>query len=95
MHGFAAQLAAAWSHDSVARLGDIRVPTLVATGTADRLVPPSQSRTLHDKIPGARYAEIPGGVHGLPLEHARELGEMLEGWLEEAEGLGLKAEGSK
>lgn len=83
MHGFAAQLGAAWSHDTVARLAEIRVPTLVATGTGDRLVPPSQSRTLHDRIPGARYAEIPGGVHGLPLEHARELGEILERWLEE------------
>jgi 3-oxoadipate enol-lactonase len=87
MHGFAAQLGAAWSHDTVARLGEIKVPTLVATGTADRLVPPTQSRVLHDKIPGARYAEIPGGVHGLPLEHAGELGEMLENWLEEVDGV--------
>jgi 3-oxoadipate enol-lactonase len=77
MQGFAAQLGAAWAHDTVARLGEIHVPTLVATGTADKLVPPSQSKILHDGIPGARYAEIPGGVHGLPLEHATELGTLL------------------
>jgi len=83
LHGFAGQLAAAWKHDTLARLEAIRVPTLVVTGTADRLVPPAQSKLIHGAIPGSRYAELAGGVHGLVYEGVEELNPMLEGWLGE------------
>jgi pimeloyl-ACP methyl ester carboxylesterase len=83
LRGFAGQLAAAWKHDTLSRLHAIRVPTLVITGTGDRLVPPHQSKLIHEAIPHSRYVEIAGGVHGLVLEGVDELNRMLEGWLEE------------
>lgn len=83
LDGFAGQLAAAWGHDTRERLPSLRVPTLVVTGTADKLVPPAQSKMIHELIAGSGYREIPGGVHGLVLEGAEELAPMLEEWLKE------------
>ncbi len=81
--GFAGQVAAALAHDARARLPSVRTPTLVVTGDKDRLVPPAQSRILAEAIPGARLVEIAGGTHGLTLERADELNELLESWLAE------------
>lgn len=47
------------------RLGDIRSPTLLISGTGDVIVPPVNSRILHDRIPGSQLAEMPGAGHGL------------------------------
>ena len=47
------------------RLGDIRSPTLVITGTNDVVVPPVNSRIIRGRIPGAQLVEIPGAGHGL------------------------------
>jgi pimeloyl-ACP methyl ester carboxylesterase len=80
--GLAGQVAAAMGHDTVTRLGMIDAPTLVVTGTKDRLVPPVLSRVLAAGIPGSKLVEIPGGVHGLPIEHAEELNGILVPWLE-------------
>jgi 3-oxoadipate enol-lactonase len=66
--GFLAQLGAVMSHDTVARLPSLRMPTLVVTGTADALVPPHHSDELARLIPGARLTRIDGATHGLNLE---------------------------
>lgn len=81
--GFAGQVAAAMAHDTQTRLQSIRRPTLVVTGTQDRLVPPAQSRLLAAGIPGARLVEIEGATHGLTLERYEELNTILDGWLAE------------
>ena len=47
------------------RLPEIHSPTLVVTGTEDVVIPPSNSRILADRIPGAGLEEIPGTGHGL------------------------------
>ena len=57
----ARQTAALRSHDAAGRTGQIRVPTLVMTGTGDRLIPPENSRLIADRIPGAVLKELPGG----------------------------------
>lgn len=44
------------------------VPALVLAGAADRMVSPFHSRTLAERIPGARYLEIPGAGHYPYLE---------------------------
>src|SRR5260221_632884 len=41
-------------HHTLPRLSQIRAPTLVLTGGADRLVPPENSAILARNIPGAR-----------------------------------------
>ncbi|MFI7099458.1 alpha/beta fold hydrolase [Streptomyces sp. NPDC050161] len=44
-------------------LGRVRVPTLVAVPTGDRLVLPDSSRRIAAGIAGAALVEIPGGGH--------------------------------
>lgn len=50
---------------SFTRLGQIRSPTLIITGTEDVIVPPVNSHILHERIAGSVLAEIPGTGHGL------------------------------
>ncbi len=61
--GYRKQYGAANRHDSVDRLGEIRRPTLVITGTTDLVVAPQNSRLLCERIPDARFAEIEGAGH--------------------------------
>src|SRR3954453_805890 len=46
-----------------ARLSDIRVPTLVLHGDADRLVQPANATLLAEAIPGAKLVWLPGASH--------------------------------
>jgi pimeloyl-ACP methyl ester carboxylesterase len=52
------------------RLSQIVAPTLVLSGTEDRVVPPRNSEMLAEKIPGARLDLIPGAGHLGFIEHA-------------------------
>jgi pimeloyl-ACP methyl ester carboxylesterase len=61
------QLAAVIASGSrVRRLRQVRVPTLVIHGTADRLIRPSGGRATARAIPGARLMLIRGMGHDLP-----------------------------
>jgi pimeloyl-ACP methyl ester carboxylesterase len=63
------------------------VPTLIAHGTADRILPiEGQGRRLHAALPEARYVEIEGGPHVLGVTHAAELDRELLGFLSEVTG---------
>lgn len=66
------QAAAVLGWDASERLGGIRVPTLVLTGDADRLVPAENSRRIAEAIPGARLVLLPGAGHLFPLERFEE-----------------------
>ena len=68
MNAILAQVVATQTHDSVARLGQIKSPTLVLTGDSDLLIPPVCSDVLAERIPGARLTKIPGGSHGFNFE---------------------------
>jgi pimeloyl-ACP methyl ester carboxylesterase len=57
---FARQCEACLRHDTTARLGEIRAPTLVLCGRDDRLTPPKLHRELAEGIPEARLATFPG-----------------------------------
>ena len=57
-----------WS--SIPFLGSLRAPTLVVTGTRDRLVPSANGRVLARRIPGARLVELPGVGHDVQRERA-------------------------
>jgi poly(3-hydroxyalkanoate) depolymerase len=70
--GYLHQLAAAAAWTSLPFLHLIRQPTLVVTGTADRLVPPVNSRILARLLPHAALAQIPGG-HAAIVTHANAL----------------------
>lgn len=60
-------------------LGDL--PTLVMTGTEDRLVPPDAARRLAAAIPGAELIEVEGAGHLPPVERPATTTEALRHFL--------------
>jgi pimeloyl-ACP methyl ester carboxylesterase len=49
--------------DTRAILSAVRVPTLILHRTEDRMVPVEHARYLAERIPGAKYVELPGTDH--------------------------------
>ncbi len=58
-------------HSTLDRLHLIKSPTLVMTGTGDRLVSPLHSDILASRIPGANLVKVPGGSHAFFFEKSR------------------------
>jgi pimeloyl-ACP methyl ester carboxylesterase len=59
----------AFAHeDRYPRLAEVKVPTVVMVGSADRSTPPVHSRRLAAGIPGARLVTVPGAGHMLNWE---------------------------
>ena len=50
-------------HDALA---DLNVPTLVLHGEIDPLIPAPCGKDIADRVPGAKYVEIPGWGHDTP-----------------------------
>jgi 3-oxoadipate enol-lactonase len=63
------------------RLDRIRNPTLVLCGTLDLTTPAPLARDLAQRIPGARYEDIPGSGHCPMLEQPGALVRLIEGFL--------------
>jgi len=84
--GIASQLAAGIGHDAGDRLKEIAAPTLVITGTADRLVPPENSKRIAERIPGARLVLLPDAPHRLFAENAAEFNREVLTFLREESG---------
>lgn len=63
------------------RLAEVRAPTIVVHGDADRVVPLDWGRELADGIPGARLAVVPGAPHGIMGESAEARRLVLEFFL--------------
>lgn len=60
-YAFARQRTASRSYDATARLGEIRVPTLILHGKSDRLAPLALAEEMHAGIAGSRMTVFPGG----------------------------------
>jgi len=75
--GYLGQIGAALRHDASRDLAQLRVPTLVVSGDADRMIDVENSRHLARVIPGARLEILPGAGHDLPIERPRELAALL------------------
>jgi pimeloyl-ACP methyl ester carboxylesterase len=67
--------------DVMARLGELRAPTLVLCGTEDRLTPPKYAELLRDRIPGARLELVPGAGHMVMLEAPARVAAAIGGFL--------------
>ena len=61
--GFEGQLDACIHHNTVDRLHQIRVPTLITIGDRDIFTPPPFSDLLHEKISGSELVHFPDGGH--------------------------------
>jgi pimeloyl-ACP methyl ester carboxylesterase len=69
--------------DVMGRLGEIQVPTLVITGTADRLTPVKYAHFLAESISGARLILVDGAGHMVMLEQPVEIGRAVREFLED------------
>jgi pimeloyl-ACP methyl ester carboxylesterase len=63
--------------DLTAELGRIAAPTMVIGGELDRVFPPEHSRAIAAAIPGAGLEIIAGAGHGLIIERADRVVELL------------------
>jgi 3-oxoadipate enol-lactonase len=79
--GLRRQAEAIGGHDTLERLGAIRVPTLVTVGAEDILVPPAFSREIQARIPGAAFTLIPDAGHVHFLEQPEAFNEAMLGFL--------------
>ena len=68
IEGLKGQFEASMNHSTLDRLHLIKAPTLVITGTEDRVVSPSSSELLASRIPNARLVKIEGGSHTVVAE---------------------------
>jgi pimeloyl-ACP methyl ester carboxylesterase len=77
----AAALGMAERPDSVPDLPGIDVPTLVVTGTADRLIPPDVTAGIAKRVPGAEILRIEGAGHLSNLEAPEAFNTAVDGLL--------------
>jgi pimeloyl-ACP methyl ester carboxylesterase len=63
------------------RLGQLRLPTLVADGTLDQLDPVANDRLLADTVPGARLILYPDAGHGFLFQDLTSFVPSVEGFL--------------
>lgn len=84
--GFRAAVACLPTHDVLERLGGIAQPTLVIVGELDAETPPSYSRAIADRIPGARFVMIDGVGHLAPSEHPDMFNQLVRDFLDDPAG---------
>ena len=69
--------AVAGREDLLGRLGEIQVPTLIVTGSADHVVAPRRSLEMRRRLPRARLVQLRGAGHAAPVERAEEVAGLL------------------
>jgi pimeloyl-ACP methyl ester carboxylesterase len=68
--------------DSTGLLPQIRCPTVVVVGSADRVTPPAMAESMAAAIPGATFHVIEKAGHLVPMEQPLAMGEILGSFLE-------------
>jgi len=57
------------------------VPTLIAAGISDIVIPPSNALKLVSAIPDAWLAQFTGGGHAFMAQYPRPLADLINGFL--------------
>src|SRR5438093_3196594 len=71
-----------WHRNGVAnRLRKIGAPALIAAGTEDIMIPPSNALKLVNAIPSAWLAQFPRGGHAFMAQYPRPLADLINGFL--------------
>lgn len=70
--------------NSLPRLKEISVPTLVISGENDTTVRPEAQRQLAESIPGARQVVIPGGGHAVAVDQYEAFNRLVLDFLSES-----------
>ena len=78
---FATTVAADLAHDTRARLGTLRTPTLVLGGAVDPFFPEEVLRETADALPDAELRIFPRNGHGVPKHKAGEMQSAVAGFL--------------
>lgn len=68
------------------RIGEITAPTLVITGSEDRMTPPPFGQWLAERIPGAHFVLVEGAGHMVMLEKPEDVAGVVRDWLKAIEG---------
>jgi len=68
--------------DAMNRVSKIRVPTLLISGSADRMTPPNRAEYLRDQIEGAQLKIVEGAGHMVMIEQPDEVVELLTEFLD-------------
>ena len=63
------------------RVREINVPVLIATGSEDVVIPPSNALKLVNAIPSAWLAQFPGGGHAFMAQYPRPLADLINCFL--------------
>lgn len=63
------------------RVGEITAPTLVITGSEDRMTLPKFGQWLAERIPGARFVLVEGAGHMVMLEKPDQVASAVHEWL--------------
>ncbi len=72
----------AWHRNGAGdRLRKLPAPTLIATGTEDIVIPPSNSLALVNAIPAAWLARFSGGGHAFMAQYPRPLADLINEFL--------------
>ena len=69
--GLMGQVECVKEYSSLDRLPLIKVPTLVLTGTKDRVIKHESSDTIYQKIPNAKLVKIKNGSHAFCMEMSK------------------------
>jgi 3-oxoadipate enol-lactonase len=77
----AASLGVDMRDDITHRLGEIRVPTLVAHGTEDVPIEIEKAEEMASLIPGARFQRIEGAAHQSNVDHPDEVTAIIRDFL--------------
>lgn len=65
------------AHSAAAYLPEVRVPTLITAGDADRMTPVATAEAMHQRIPGSQLVVFPGGTHYTQTEFPEAMNEAL------------------
>src|SRR6266480_2437819 len=72
----------AWHRNGVGdRLRDLTAPVLIAAGSEDVVIPPSNALKLVNAIPNAWLAQFPHGGHAFMAQYPRQLAELINCFL--------------
>jgi pimeloyl-ACP methyl ester carboxylesterase len=80
------QVRALGAHDASTRLGELApIPTLVLSAEHDPIAKPEYGQRLSRAITGSRYVEIANAAHGVTIQNAAEINELLEQHITDSE----------
>lgn len=68
--------------DQTETLKHLTISTTLIHGQSDKIIHPSASEKIHQKIPSSKLIRIPGGSHSLCLDEKHPLGEWITSALE-------------